>query len=121
MLYNELVHKVQDYSGLSDEESREALELMVAALSVRLADQQRTAFARQLPDELQDIALIVRKTDSDSRKNMLKQFMDLQEIDESRAKKQIRASWQALKGVVSGKRIEIIKSELPPRTNALLK
>jgi uncharacterized protein (DUF2267 family) len=121
MMYNELIHKVQDYSGFSNEESQEALELMVVALSVRLADKERQAFAQQLPENLQDIALTVRKTDSDSRKNMLKQFMDLQQIDESHAKKQIRAAWQALCDALSGKRLETIRSELPPRTNALLK
>lgn len=121
MLYNELIHRVQDYQhDLSDEESREALELMVAALCTRLRDDNRREFAAELPSELKDIALIVQKTENDTRKNLLKQFMDLQRIDEHHAKKQIKAAWCALRDAVSRHEIEEVKSQLPPRTTALL-
>jgi len=121
VLYNDLIHRVQNYShDLTDEESREALELMVVALCTRLRDEERKEFAAELPTELQNIALIVQKTESDTRKNLLKQFMDLQKIDESHAKEQIKAAWCALRDAVSRREIEEVKSQLPPRTTALL-
>jgi uncharacterized protein (DUF2267 family) len=97
------------------------LELMVVTLCVRLADEQRKDFAHQLPVELQDIALGVRMTESDTRKNLLKQFMDLQKISEHHAKQQITAAWHALRDAVNVKRLDHIKAELPPRTATLLK
>jgi uncharacterized protein (DUF2267 family) len=120
MKYRELIKKVQDYSGFSDSESKEALQLMVETLAVHLTEGERKDFASQLPEELQDIALAVYATEENSQQDILDQFMQLEHIDESRAKKQIRAAWKALKDAISGGEIEHIKSQLPNRMVAIL-
>lgn len=120
MTFRQLIKKVQDYSGFSDAESKDALELMVETLAVHLTEGERKDFASQLPHELQDIALSVYATDSNSREDILQQFMEIEEIDEPRAKKQIMAAWKALKDAISGGEIEHIRAQLPNRTVAFL-
>jgi uncharacterized protein (DUF2267 family) len=63
MSYKDLIKKVQEYSGFSDSESKDALQLMVESLSVHLTEHERREFAGQLPDELRDIALSVWATE----------------------------------------------------------
>lgn len=120
MKYRELIKRVQDYSGFSDSESKEALQLMVESLAVRLTEGERKDFASQLPTELQDMALAVRSTSENRDTDMLRQFMELQDIDEGHAKKQIRAAWGALKDAISRGEIEDIKAQLSNRTVDLL-
>jgi uncharacterized protein (DUF2267 family) len=120
MKYRQLIKKVQDYSGFSDEESTDALQLMVESLAVHLNEGERKDFASQLPEELKAIALAVYPTDENSREDILKQFMELEAIDESHAKKQIKAAWHAIKDAISGGEIEHIKSQLPKRMLPLL-
>lgn len=120
MQYRQLIKKVQDYSGFSDSESKEALQLMVESLAVRLTEGERKDFASQLPQELQDIALAVYATDENSKEDILKQFMEIEDIDEGHAKKQIKAAWKALKEAVSGGEIEHIKAQLPQNMIPLL-
>lgn len=120
MKYRELIKKVQDYSGFSDSESKDALELMVESLAVHLTEGERKDFASQLPHELQDIALSVYATEGNSKEDILQQFMEVEEIDEPRAKKQIMAAWKALKEAISGGEIEHIRAQLPNRTVAFL-
>ena len=116
MKYREIIKRVQDYSGFSDTESKDALELMVESLSVRLTDGERKDFASQLPMELQDIALTVRSTNENRKEDIIKQFMELEDIDESRAKKQIKAAWRALKDAISPGEIKDIESQLSQKT-----
>lgn len=120
MGYRELIKKVQDYSGFSDQESKEALQLMVESLAVHLNEGERKDFASQLPQELQDIALSVYPTAETANEDILHQFMELEEIDESRAKKQIKAAWKALKEAISPGEIDDIKAQLPNSSVALL-
>lgn len=120
MKYRELVKKVQVNSGFSDEESRDALQLMVESLAVRLNEGERKDFASQLPEELQDIALSVRPTDKNMRQDLLDQFMNLQNISRGHAKKQILSAWEVLKNAISGGEVRHIKSQLPRQTAALL-
>jgi len=112
MGYFELLRKVQDYSGFSATEANDALQLMVESLAVHLSEPERKDFANQLPEELQDIALSVYATDSNSKQDILQQFMVLQHIDERRAKKQIRASWRALREAMARNEVDDIKSQL---------
>jgi uncharacterized protein (DUF2267 family) len=120
MKYHELITHVQKYSGFSNEESEEALELMVVTLAIRLEDSERKDFAKELPEKLHDIAMTVRSTEDNWREDLLKQFMDLQRIDENRAKRQIKAAWKALKEAISYREVQDIKSHLPNHTVALL-
>ncbi|MDB5186149.1 MAG: hypoxic response protein 1 [Candidatus Saccharibacteria bacterium] len=116
MGFRELIKKVQDYSGFSDRESKEALEHMVESLSVHLTEGERKDFASQLPQELQDIALAVYPTEAHARQDMLEQFMENQHIDEPRAKKQILSAWKALKDAISPGEIDDIRAQLPNKT-----
>src|SRR3989337_3881626 len=101
MGFRELIKKVQHYSGFSDAESKDALEMMVESLAVHLTEGERKDFASQLPQELKDIALSVRATEENSREDMLKQFMEIQHIEESRANKQILCPWRPLQEAIS--------------------
>src|SRR5947209_19721283 len=120
MKYRELIKKVQNYSGFSDSESKDALELMVESLAVHLTEGERKDFASQLPQELQDIALSVYSTKENAKEDILAQFIEIQHVPEARAKKQIYAAWKAIKDAISGGEIEHIKAQLPNRTVAFL-
>lgn len=120
MRFRELVKKVQSYSGFSDSESQDALEMMVESLAVHLNEGERKDFASQLPMELKDIALSVYATKENSRQDILRQFMEVQGIAENRAKKQIMTAWRALKDAISEGEINDIRSQLPNSTVAFL-
>lgn len=116
MKFRQLVKKVQLYSGFSDMESKDALEMMVESLAVHLPENSRKRFASQLPQELKYIALSVYSTPKNSQQDIISQFMEIQEIEENRAKKQIYSAWNALKEAISEKHIKRIKSQLPQNT-----
>jgi uncharacterized protein (DUF2267 family) len=120
MKYRELIKKVQDYSGFSDSESKDALEMMVESLAVHLTEGERKDFASQLPQELQDLALSVYATRENSREDLVEQFMQIEHIDEGRAKKQVFAAWRALKDAITPGEIEHIRAQLPNNTVAFL-
>ncbi len=120
MKYRELIKTVQHYSGFSDSESKDALDGTVAALAVHLTEGERKDFASQLPVELQDLALAVYPTEESSRQDLFEQFVEMQEVDESRAKKQLLSAWQALKDTLSSGQVDHIRAQLPARTVALL-
>ena len=120
MTFREMVKKMQHYSGFSDSESQDALELMVESLAVHLTEGERKDFASPLPQELKDIAMSVMPTRETAKQDMLEQFMQLQDIDEKRAKKQILCAWKTLKDAITPGEIEDIRAQLPNRTVALL-
>lgn len=120
MGYRELIKKVQDYSGLSDAESKDALDCMVATLAIHLNEGERKDFASQLPETLQDIALAVMPTEQTANQDVFEQFKENQHVDESRAKKQMLAVWKALKDAISPGEIKHIQAQLPNNTVALL-
>ena len=119
MKLRQLIHKVQQYSGLPLSESKEALLVMVESLSVRLGEAERVAFARRLPQELEDIALSVYPSIENSSSDLVTQFMQNEGIGESLAKRQIRAAWQALRDAISEAEMDNIKRELPSSVGAL--
>ena len=120
MGYRELIKKVQAYSGFSDSESKDALETTVESLAIHLNEGERKDFASQLPQELQDLALSVLPTEQNSRQDIIEQVMEVEHIDESRAKKQLFASWSALKDAITSGQIEHIKAQLPNKFAAML-
>lgn len=121
MGFRELIKKVQLYSGFSDAESKDALECMVENLAVRLNEGERKDFASQLPGELGDIALSVIPTMENTKQdNIIEQFMELQGVDEPHAKKQVMATWKALKDAISSGEIDDIRSQLPNKMVSIL-
>lgn len=120
MNYRTMIKMVQDYSESSDEESTDALQFMVESLAVHLNEGERKDFASQLPTELQDIALTVLPTADNIRDDILEQYMELEDVDENSALKQIKAAWQTLKEAISPGEIEDIKSQLPNQLVGML-
>ncbi len=113
MNYRQLIKKVQDYSGFSDKESEDALQVVVETLATRLTPEERKDFSSQLPAELQKVAEAVTTTRKLSADDFFKDIIEAENIDEGRAKKQIMAVWQALKDAISPGEIEDIKAQLP--------
>lgn len=120
MGFRELIKKVQVDSGFSDTESKDALEMMVESLAVRLNEGERKDFASQLPQELQDIALSVLATEENSRQDIIEQFMENEHIEAGRAKKQILAAWSALKSAISEGQVRHIRAQLPKKVTSML-
>ncbi|HSW80561.1 MAG TPA: DUF2267 domain-containing protein [Candidatus Saccharimonadales bacterium] len=120
MGYRELIKKVQHYSGFTDSESQDALDCMVETLASHLDDGERKDFASQLPQELKDRAMMVTPAAHAERHRMLEQFMDYQNVDESRAKRQMLSAWHALKDAISVGEINHIRSQLPNKIVAFL-
>lgn len=120
MKYRELIKTVQLYSGFSDTESKDALDGTVAVLAVHLTEGQRWNFASQLPEQLKDLALAVYATEENSSQDLFEQFMEVQEVDEPRAKQQLISAWNALKDTLSSGLVDHIKAQLPKRTTRLL-
>lgn len=120
MGFREMIKKVQLYSGFSDSESKDALELMVESLAVHLTEGERKDFASQLPTELKNIALSVYATRENSKQDIIEQFCEYQQIDEGRAKKQILSAWKAIKDALSPGEVNDIRAQLPNKTVAFL-
>lgn len=120
MKYREMIKRVQHLSGFSDAESKEALDMLVESIAVRLNEGERKDFASQLPQELKDIAMSVYPTDKNSRDDLLEHFMQMQDITEAHAKKQILTAWKAIKESISEGEINDIRAQLPNSTVAFL-
>lgn len=120
MGYREMIKKVQKYSGFSDAESKDALDHMVESLAVHLTEGERKDFSSQLPHELQDLALSVEATEDNSQKDIIVDFMENQNIDEPRAKKQIFSAWRALKDALTEGEINHIRAQLPNKMVTIL-
>lgn len=121
MGYKELIKKVQVYSGFSVSESKDSIDYLVETLAVRLDEPDRLDFASHLPQELQDMALAVYPSKENTNTDILKQFMEFQNVKEPRARKEILSAWQALKDDISKVEIEHIRGILPNRLNNLLR
>lgn len=120
MTYRELVKKVQEYSGFSDEESEESLKLIIETLSSRLQEGERQDFASQLPSELQDVALAPTGTDRFNAEQMFQELSEIENSNHNYVKKQLAAVWSALKDALSPGQINHIKEQLPKDLTAQL-
>lgn len=121
MGYRELVRTMRQKSGLSDAEAEDALDLMVESIAERLDDLEREEFAGQLPPELQDIALGAHVADREERsQDLVHEFMNKEKIDETKAKKHVRAAWETLKSFITEVEINQIRSRLPDRVATVL-
>lgn len=120
MGFREMVKKVQVYSGFSDKESQAALECTIAVLASLLIENERKDFASQLPPELQKVVLHAVTTTDRSEKDILSHVVERQGIDQGRAKKQLLASWHALKDAISPGEIEDIRAQLTKASGAFL-
>ena len=119
-MYKEMIKSVKHYSGLSDEESKDALGMMVESISVHLPEPEREDFASELPGALHDMALSVSPTTKNSTEDILQQFMEVQDIDERTARRQITAAWQTIKEAISPGEIRDILAWLPKSSHRIL-
>lgn len=112
MKYHTLVQKIKHMAQAREDESQDALEVMVENIAVHLSDTTRRDFAAKLPDELQTAAMMV-PTASNLDDNIIEQYMDLNDIDEHRAKAYLRAAWEAITELFDGDSVKDITAELP--------
>ena len=112
MHYHELIRRIKAMASASDDESQDALELVVENVAAHLTDHTRRDFAAALPEELQNAAQMV-PTATHIDEDIIGQLMDLEDMDEGSAKKRIKAAWQALCEVFDSREVDDITSELP--------
>lgn len=117
MKYRSIVSKIKAMAGAREDESQDALELVVENIAANLTDVSRRSFAAQLPEELQNAAQMV-PTITHIDEDIIDQLMDLEDIDESRARAHIRAAWQAICELFEREEVDEIKSQLPERVSA---
>jgi uncharacterized protein (DUF2267 family) len=113
MNYRDMIHKVQEYSGLSEEESEKGLKTFINTLSCRLTPHERTDFVSELPRELQSEAASVDPEASFSMSDVITTMAESQHVDENRAKQLVSASWKALRDALTTGEIDTLKAGLP--------
>lgn len=112
MKYHTLVKKIRHMAQAREDESQDALEVVVENIAVHLSDNTRRGFAAKLPEELKTAAMMV-PTASSLDDDIIEQFMDLNDVDEHRAKAYLRAAWEAICELFDGDSVRDITSELP--------
>ena len=120
MGYKDLIKLVADYSGISESDSKDVLDLVVESLAVRLSEPERIEFAKKLPEQLSDIALAVYPSRENSEPDIIEQFMGYQKVGKIKARYLIKAAWKALKDALPGGEITRVRSGLPSRYARLL-
>lgn len=119
MKYHDLVRRIKEAAGAEEDESQEALELVVENVAVHLTDPTRKEFAAALPSELQHAAQMV-PTASHLDEDIISQLMDIEDVEEQEAKNYVKAAWHALKDIFDGNAVEDITAELPRTMVAVL-
>lgn len=119
MKYHELIRRIKAATSAEEDESQDALELVVENVAAHLSDQTRREFAAALPDELQSAAQMV-PTAQHIDEDIIEQLMDLEDVDENNAKQRIRAAWMAISDMFDSREVNDITSELPKRMVASL-
>lgn len=120
MQYSDLINKVQQYSGFSIDESRDALDCTVESIAVHLNEHERKDFASSLPEKLQDMALSVYPSDENVKKDIVLQVMELNHVSKADAYRQLQASWHALKELFTSENAESLNPFLAIKIEALL-
>jgi uncharacterized protein (DUF2267 family) len=119
MHYHELIQRIKDMARTGEDESQDALELVVENVAAHLTESTRREFAAALPDELQSAAQMV-PTVNHIDEDIIEQLMDLEDVDESSAKQRIRAAWQVLCDIFDTNEVHDITAELPRNVVAAL-
>ena len=112
MSYHQLINWIREHADADDDASQDALEVVVENVAAHLTDSTRRGFAAQLPDELQNAAMMV-PTANYIDEDIVEQIMDLEDVDESQARKYIRAAWQAIRDMFDSDEVREITDELP--------
>ena len=80
MKYHQLIQRIKACAGAREDESQDALEVVVENVASHLSDYTRRGFARELPEELQSAAMMV-PTITHIDEDIIDQLMDLEDID----------------------------------------
>lgn len=112
MKYHALVQKIKHLAQAREDESQDALEMVVENIAVHLSDGTRRDFAAKLPEELQTAAQMVPTASADDY-NIIEQYMDLEDVDEHRAREYLRAAWETITELFDGDSVKDITAELP--------
>ncbi|QQS18575.1 DUF2267 domain-containing protein [Candidatus Saccharibacteria bacterium] len=119
MKYHLLIKKIHSMAGARADESQDALELVVENVAVHLTDRTRRGFAAKLPQELQAAAMMV-PTAGAIEDDIIEQYMDLEDVDEHRARHYLQAAWQAICELFDRESVDDITAELPRKMIAVL-
>ncbi len=119
MKYHALIKKIQHMSQAHNDESQDALELVVENIAIHLSDRTRRGFAAKLPEELQTAAMMV-PTAGVIDDDIIEQYMDLEDVDEHSARHHLRAAWQAVCELFDRESVQDITEELPRTMVAVL-
>lgn len=119
MKYHVLINKIKMLAHAREDESQDALEVVVENVAANLTDYTRQGFAAKLPEELQSAAMMV-PTITHIDEDIIDQLMDLEDIDERRARKHLRAAWQTICELFDRESVEDITAELPRKMVAQL-
>ena len=119
MNYHELIHHIRAATQIGEDESQDALELVVESVAAHLSDHTRREFAAALPDELQNAAQMV-PTAQHLDEDIVEQLMDLDGVDETKARSYIRAAWQVIRDIFDSREVDDITAELPHDMVAVL-
>ena len=112
MKYRTIVRKIRAVAGAREYESQDALEVVVENVAANLTDYTRRSFAAKLPEELQSAAQMV-PTITHIDEDIIDQLMELEDIDEHKARRYIKAVWQTLCELFDSESVEDITAELP--------
>jgi uncharacterized protein (DUF2267 family) len=118
MKYRELIYRLKDSAG-TENASEETLELVVENVAAHLSAPMRREFAAALPAELHNAASMV-PTATHIDTDIIEQLMDIEDLEESQARRRIRAAWQAIKDVFDSSEVEDIRAELPHKMVVVL-
>jgi len=119
MNYHEIIRRIKEATHTEDDESQDALELVVENVAAHLSDHTRREFAAALPDELQNAAQMV-PTVNHIDEDIIEQLMDLEDVDENSARARLKAAWQAICDIFDSREVDDITSELPQQIVAVL-
>jgi uncharacterized protein (DUF2267 family) len=119
MNYHELIRRIKESAQADEDQSQDALELVVENVAAHLTDHTRREFAAALPDELQSAAQMV-PTANHIDEDIIEQLMDLEDVDETNAKQRVKAAWQAICDIFDSREVDDITSELPQQMVASL-
>ena len=111
---------MQHNTGLNDEESEESIKLFIETIASRLDEGEREDLASQLPAELQDVALEPNQDASSENSDFIRQFSELKDVEEGKARNYIIGAWQALKAALAPGEIDDIRAQLPKNLTSFL-
>lgn len=116
MKYNSLVRKIKHLAQThQDDESQDALQVLVENIAMHLDDVSRREFAARLPEELQSAAMMV-PTAASMDDDIIERFLEIDDVDEMTARQYMQAAWEAIAELFDTDVLKEIIRQLPRKT-----